>query len=617
MLYVLDGGLTSPYGAGREFTESIAERARAFHPVCVLDQFDALESATPGPSDGVAFVIGDSSLDRVEPFLAAAQAAGAVVLPVALDAWHRHPPAAVETAQAFDVADRERLAGSPARPRQWAARAFVREALARLAPTCYRQQARFFLSYRRADGEGTTAALDRALSARHRHVFRDLIDIQVGEPAQDLIDRAVDRADVVVFIDTPRAGESDWIARELATAMGNGTPIVWARLGDSIRRVPLPVSPGAAPLIDLGDARVDQADDWADAILDAAYDQIRDIVRRSMHAFRAISTWADGAGAAVATLDQRRLIYAVQFRAEGGALPRRPRQDIVQVFARQPWEDDVAELKKWLEDSGQSNHPMGCRSFDAAVLIRPGGRVPATVDDWGVIDTPDHYLASVSGRRFEDSSTRPVLLLLGAFPAEPGSHPAVIAAVSEVARTWLRLGGTIRFGSHPTFTPLVAEAQRSVGAIGRRGRVQAYQSDFFERHSTEAAFAAEFEVRHVPAAASRDESLSAMRTAMIRSGQIAVAVIVGGRTDEGSTHVPGVRGELALAQTAGIPVVAIGSAGGEAARIAGEAAGSDVPWSPLANGLTDSENAALAFDDDFAGSATLLWSRYGASDRGT
>ena len=64
---------------------------------------------------------------------------------------------------------------------------------------------------------GLVAEVDKALSARHTgRVFRDLVEIQVGEPAQEKIDEELARADVLVFFDTPKAGESTWVAHELA-----------------------------------------------------------------------------------------------------------------------------------------------------------------------------------------------------------------------------------------------------------------------------------------------------------------------------------------------------------------------------------------------------------------
>ncbi len=92
-----------------------------------------------------------------------------------------------------------------------------------------------FLSYRRADGEGVTAQIGNALVIRHEHTFRDLVDIQVGEVAQERIDDALAKADVVVFVDTPKAGESDWIAKELAIALGRHVPVLWLKVGRQLR----------------------------------------------------------------------------------------------------------------------------------------------------------------------------------------------------------------------------------------------------------------------------------------------------------------------------------------------------------------------------------------------
>lgn len=617
MLYILHGELTGADEAGVDFLTHVETRARLFHPTSVLRTGAAVGLTNVGSDDGVVFVIGDDPTQEAVDFLGLAKNKGAVIMPIALDAPHRRPPDVVGAAQSFDVVDAVRRAGLSPGHQQWAARAFARLALSRLAPTCFRSRLRLFLSYRRADGEDLTAELDRALSERHEHVFRDLVEVQAGDPAQDIIDESLAGADVVIFIDTPRAGESDWVAHELATAMGNGIPVVWVRLGPTGNRVPLPVPPGDAPLVDVVDPSARDVGELADDVLDAAFDQVREAIRAATGSFGVIRRWAEEQGASVTVLDQRRLIYAVQLASVGeGTFPRRSRQDIVQLFARSPDRDDVDELKEWLRGGGYSEHPLACRAFDAAVLVRPTSLHATAIEDWGVVGSGDAYLAEIGGRpAVKDESHRPTLLLLGAFPAEPESHPAVIAAVSSLARSWLAWGGIVTFGSHPTFTPLVAEAGRSVLPPGASGRIRAYRSEYFPKSSFEATLQEGMALQEVPAAGDLYSSLTAMRRAMIRAHSAHVAVIIGGRTSEGGTHAPGVEEELALARDAAIPSVVLGSAGGQAAAIAERERQAQPPWTGLANGLPDEVNDLLVDEDDYAHVARVIWANFGSQGR--
>jgi hypothetical protein len=440
------------------------------------------------------------------------------------------------------------------------------------------------------------------------------VEIQAGDTAEEVIDQRLREADVVVFIDTPHAGESVWVARELATAMGNGIPIVWVRIGPAEGRVPLPVPPGEAPLVELADPNCRPLGEWAEDVLDAAFDQVREAIRALTSALGLIRHWAHEHGASVTALDQRRLIYAVQIPpAAVGSLPRRSRQDIVQLFARNPDSEDVRELREWLRDVGYLDHPLACRAFDAAVLVRPTSTGTATVDDWGVIDSGDGYLAELhGGPRTDAASPRPTLLLLGAFPAEPASHAAVIAAVAALARTWLGYGGVLAFGSHPTFTPLIAEAARAVLPAGAQERVRAYRSGYFAKSNFIPDLDEVVTVREIAAAGELESSLAAMRRVMIQAGSADVAVIVGGRTAEGGTHAPGVEEELALAREAGIPAVALASPGGQAALIVDRERHGEPPWAGLGNGLPAEINDLIADNDDYAEVARIIWDRFGS-----
>lgn len=137
--------------------------------------------------------------------------------------------------------------------------------------------------------------------------------------------------------------------------------------------------PGGSPLVEIPDPPSGSVSEYAEQILDTAQDQVREAIRASTSAF--------------AALDQRRLIYAVSMPRDATAsFPRRARLDIVQLFARSPDADDINELKTWLHDAGYADHPVGCRAFDAAVLVRPSTGAILEVEDWAVVDSGARYI---------------------------------------------------------------------------------------------------------------------------------------------------------------------------------------------------------------------------------
>ena len=103
-----------------------------------------------------------------------------------------------------------------------------------------------------------------------------------------------------------------------------------------------------------------------------------------------------------------------------------------------------------------------------------------------------------------------------------------------------------------------------------------------------------------------------MRKELVLADSVDVAVIIGGRTDEGGTHAPGVEAELSLAREAQVPVVIVGSPGGQAAIVAARERRSEVPWVNLGNGLSAELNRQIADEDDYAAAARILWERFGA-----
>lgn len=129
------------------------------------------------------------------------------------------------------------------------------------------------------------------------------------------------------------------------------------------------------------------------------------------------------------------------------------------------------------------------------------------------------------------------VLLSASYPIkEPFSLPEIDLAVRAIAEGVLERGHTLRFGGHPTITPLVL---LWANVLRAGSQVEIYQSRFFEDSYTEEMrrlVATEgAKLTEVPqvGGASDDEtrhlSVTAMRELML-SDPIDVAFFVGGRT---------------------------------------------------------------------------------------
>jgi hypothetical protein len=616
MIYLLHPCLSAADGEEARAFMSVVREELQVATLSELKTVDNVLDTEPTAADGVIFVNPPRAdvASEVEELLERATNAGAVVLPVALDEAGRRPPGAVAERQSFDVVDHRRRRGLTADQRGTLARAFAREALSRLQPTFTKDRLRLFLCHRRLDGEGLVARVGAKLDVLHAgHVFRDLVDVQVGEEAQQRIDDALASTDVVIFFDTPRAGESWWIAKELAGALGRNIPVVWVRLGpDDGGRLDLPVQPGApAPHIRVADPNRDDGAvrDLADEILETAFALARTHVRASQEAIRALRRWAKANDAQLETLDARRLIYELTRPVADRPYPTRPSTDVVQLYARHPTDEDLNALNEFLTQSDMGPHPRNCRSFDAAVLLDPTATTRRAVGEWSVVEHPERFLASLPITALAPAAARsPRLLVLGAFPNGDLASLEVDGALHAATTTWLRLGGSIVFGGHPTFTPLIIEAARLMVPGAERDRVTVFQSEWYVAPDSVEELSAQVTVRTVPRAADRAASLTAMRMAMIQPGSAEAVVAIGGLTDEGRTHTPGIDEEVRLARLAGLQVYLFGATGGRTAELALAAAAEPHPFASLGNRLSANANAELAMTDDYAEAVRTIWS---------
>jgi SLOG cluster3 family/TIR domain len=613
VLYVLDPKHSAvPHEEAQRFLAAAYETLETVE-LTALGTLESVIASEPTAADGVVFFnpLTPEAKDDVEEFLGRASEAGAVVFPIALSAEWRRPPGAVGEAQSFDLVDQLRLRELDQEQLETVAAAFARQVLGQIQPTYSRSRLRLFLCHRREDGEDLVAAIGARLDRLHTgRVFRDLVEVQTGERAQERIEEALEGADVLIFLDTPEAYGSWWIAHEISQALGRNIPIVWIRIGGEDGRGPLPFKPAAEPHIRVEETELGPSDlqALADRILEVAFELSRAQVRTSAKALAALRRWADENNAQFERLDARRMIYELRRASGRRGYPVRAEVDIVQMFAHRPDDEDRERLERFLSEKGMGPHERECRSFDAALMLDPTATGTREVGEWSVIEHPSRFLATlpVAGT---DPEVR-TMLLLGAFPSESLSRQEVTQAVHAAATTWLRLGGAIVFGGHPTFTPLVIEAARFVVPGKERGRVTVYQSRWFA--SPDALGELEDVVDVVPteAGADRDSSLTIMRTAMCGVAADA-AVAIGGRTEEGGAHRPGVDEELALARAAGSSAFLLGGAGGRSAELAAAARRESEPWESLANPLSPEQNEDLFRTDDYELAVNLIFSSLG------
>lgn len=96
---------------------------------------------------------------------------------------------------------------------------------------------RAFVSYRRAESMGVAVQLFEELSKKGYEVFLDTASVLPGIPFQEALWSRMSNADLVVFLDSPQALDSQWVHQEIGRANAHGLgllQIVWPNHTPSI-----------------------------------------------------------------------------------------------------------------------------------------------------------------------------------------------------------------------------------------------------------------------------------------------------------------------------------------------------------------------------------------------
>lgn len=91
-----------------------------------------------------------------------------------------------------------------------------------------RSERQAFISYRRIDSEAVARQLYDALQKRQYRVFLDTASVGGGELFQDVLHGRLSDVDLVVFLDTKNALDSNWVYKELLQAEKQGIGLLQA-----------------------------------------------------------------------------------------------------------------------------------------------------------------------------------------------------------------------------------------------------------------------------------------------------------------------------------------------------------------------------------------------------
>ena len=162
----------------------------------------------------------------------------------------RRPPEPVTDKQSFDVSCRRENRNPLKNNIKAIAQLFARKIVAQTLSPLYRDEVLYFISHRRSDGEHIAAKLADGLRllTRERNVYRDVVNVEVGDDAQKDIDKHLAVSDVLIFLQTQQAQYSSYIIKELCYALINDIPILLIQI-DNASYDKMEIHPGQGPVL--------------------------------------------------------------------------------------------------------------------------------------------------------------------------------------------------------------------------------------------------------------------------------------------------------------------------------------------------------------------------------
>lgn len=501
-------------------------------------------------------------LDTYYDFLKEALNKKSKIFPVAFDKENREPPVIISNKQSFDVYDQLRRRNLSDDYIEIPANVFARKIISECMPTICNEDINIFLSHKRLDGEEITASICDTLNilAPKKEFFRDIVNVNVGENAQDVIDNALVYSDVMVFFHTELSATSDWILKEILYALINNIPILWVKIGNPDNKS-LKYMPSEKPhlkYLEEDFTNQDRLNEIADQILDKSYEML---LNKSNDVYDEMNCIADLLNDKLELINDTKMLYTLSLPRKGYSYPQRTINQIVQFFGRIPKQSDADALKSILAQYPPSE-------FDSAVMLSNRVITRTEYDDILSDNFDDFYYTYFKYLKGHSSDLPYDIVISGAFPDSDEIFKqnltySLICFVKEI----LKEGFNLCFGAHPSFQELIFDTAKIVTG-NYVEKVKMYISNYFVPHNN----ILQFKDRCTPIEVDKIQndrilSLTELRKKLIERKSVKALICLGGKIKENKSD-EGIREEIAIAKSRGIPVFLIGSVGGCSSEIA-------------------------------------------------
>ena len=501
-------------------------------------------------------------IDEVQELLKKAIEENAQIWPVAIDKTARTPTGIISAKQSYDVWEQLRCRDLDEQYIGIVAKIFARKIIARVFPTCYCEESEIFLSHRRIDGEEITAKIyDKMLiQAKELTPFRDVVNVKVGDAAQEVIDERMENSDAFIFLHTARSGESEWILKELRFALLKQIPVLWVQIDNADVNI-LKVKPSDQPHLkytteDFFDE--EKLTKIVDIMLQKAFELIMD---RSNQILGYVELLENMFGDRLEIIDREKMIYHISMERKGYHYPQRNIEQYYQMFGRTPTMTDAQKLNVELN---------GIIADSIAILtnrvVSQSIRNNVVFD--GIQDFYYHWNQYIAETRKGLKAME--IVISGAFPdSDEIFKQSLTDALILFAKATISNGYELTFGAHPTFQELFYEVAKETSPQNYKEKVNMYISEWFLSNDPEreTEYMEKFNLFKVDKKENLNQSLREMRKRMIQRKEVKALVCLGGKV-KGNKKEEGIREEIELAQKMNIPVFIVGSVGGCSSEVA-------------------------------------------------
>lgn len=485
----------------------------------------------------------------------------------------RKPPEPISDKQSFDVSCRKENRNPLKNNMKAIAQIFARKIIAQKLSPLYRDEVLYFISHRRADGEKLAAKLadELRLLTRERNVYRDVVNVAVGDDAQKDIDRNLELSDVLIFLQTKEAQHSEYIMKELCYALINDIPILWIQI-DNASYKDMEIRPGEAPMLCYKSEEFENQErliEIAEEIEEKCFQLIMNCSSQVYSYIEYLDEMSNDNRIKFQCDKNGILAYEVEYKEKTRDIyDEGIRKHYIQCFGRNPKKEDITYFIDKVKNSGIYE------KHDKLILLSNHGCREKEIGDHKICEENyEDYIANiqnVSGMQRQKLNKR--IIISGAFPdCDEIYKNSLMEAVLIYARYIIRNGYTLVFGAHPTFQKLIFD----IGML--------YSSDIqysIEMHMDK-LYAGEYNLGELQKKCTLilSDGLQEMRENMICRKKAEMLICLGGKIKNNKSD-QGVDVEIELAQKAKIPVALVGTVGGRSSEYAFEMLKKD-KWSEL------------------------------------